>query len=274
MGWARLDDKRADHPKLMAAGFEARGLDEAAICWSSSHETDGHIPETAVAMLAVGHGCKNWRKVVARLVAVGRWDVVDGGWDVHDFLVYNPSKAEQDASRERTHQVRSEAGRRGGLQSGRSRREANSKQSASPDAEGLLKQNEAPSRPVPSRKGQSPGFTDTHDERDLGHVNGGTGAPHPKTGRDETAAIARRVADLCTADNKTTVIIEAGAVAFWAIRHVDPLLIDEALGWFGTHQPPVLPRAVAKLIRSKAADRQIQMPEFDPNILAQIGRAI
>ena len=42
MAWVRLDDKRATNRKLRAAGFAARGLDEAAICWSA-HEELGRI---------------------------------------------------------------------------------------------------------------------------------------------------------------------------------------------------------------------------------------
>lgn len=110
MGWVRLDDQRAMNRKLRDAGFAARGLDEAAMCQVAYDKSDGFISEHTVETLAVGHRCKQWRKLAAELVRVGRWEPVDGGWMIHDYLDYNPSRAEWEAevARKRT------AGRRGG----------------------------------------------------------------------------------------------------------------------------------------------------------------
>lgn len=102
MGWIKIDDGRADHPKLLAAGLAARGLDEAAICWSSSHLTDGLIPEGAVAMLCAGHGERNWRKLAAKLVEVGRWVPTEGGWEIHGYLDWQRSRQQVEAERDAT----------------------------------------------------------------------------------------------------------------------------------------------------------------------------
>ena len=104
MGWVKMSDARADHPKLLAAGLAARGLDDAAICWCSSHLTDGLISEGAVAMLAAGYGEKGWRKLVARLVEVGRWEPAEGGWRVHDYLQWQRSRSQVEADRHATNQ--------------------------------------------------------------------------------------------------------------------------------------------------------------------------
>ncbi len=85
MAWVRLDDKRATNGKLRMAGFAARGLDEAAICWSAHEEDDGRISAEDVQMLAVMHGCRQWRRIVRRLVDVGKWDEVNGGYQINDF---------------------------------------------------------------------------------------------------------------------------------------------------------------------------------------------
>ncbi|MBO0834435.1 MAG: hypothetical protein J2P28_02815 [Actinobacteria bacterium] len=100
MAWARLDDKRAMNRKLRAAGFAARGLDEAAICQIAGDETDGYISEDTVVMLAQAHKEKRWRKLVDALVEAERWDPVEGGWMVRNYLEFNPSHADLEAKRE------------------------------------------------------------------------------------------------------------------------------------------------------------------------------
>ena len=103
MAWVRLDDKRALNAKLRAAGFAARGLDEAAICWSAHEESDGFVSDADVAMLASLHGCKKPSALTDALVREGRWTRNDtrGGWDIKDYLKFNPSHAELEASRRR-----------------------------------------------------------------------------------------------------------------------------------------------------------------------------
>ena len=102
--------------KLRKAGFAARGLDEAAICWSAHEEEDGRISVDDVQMLATMHGCKRVGPIVQALVDVGRWEPMldlDGNptaYLIKDFLEYNPSRAELEHQRKQ----KSEAGRKGG----------------------------------------------------------------------------------------------------------------------------------------------------------------
>lgn len=228
MGWARLDDKRADNEKLMAAGFEARGLDEAAICWCAGHESDGVIPETAVAMLAVGHGCKGWRKVVARLVGVGRWHAVDGGWELHDYLDYNPSRAQVTADRDHKSKVRSEAGRRGGLASGEARREAKPKQVASEatEANGKHVASEATNpRPVPSRPLSTIGLSRTRDGDESRPLDGDKRQEDP-----ETSKLIERWVSVCDPRMQAK---SRGEAAWWMphlLAHLSFDVIDENIG--------------------------------------------
>jgi hypothetical protein len=102
------------NPKLRRAGFMARGLDEAAICQIAHDMSDGFISAVTVESLAIAHRCLEWREVVAALVAVGRWIPADkdgeDGWELHDYLEFNPSKAEWKATQEE----RRESGRKGG----------------------------------------------------------------------------------------------------------------------------------------------------------------
>lgn len=123
MGWAKIDDGYATHPKMLAAGLEATGLDVRAISHCAHYGTDGFVSDTDVAMLAAG---ANARRLARRLVEVGRWERDDmrKGYVVHDYLEYNPSREDIEAERRR--------------QSDRGRRAADARWNARrmPDAEG------------------------------------------------------------------------------------------------------------------------------------------
>ena len=128
MAWVKLDDAMPGHPKVMAAGPQAFALDVAGICYSNKHATDGFIAtHSLAAVLPCLPNAKRW---AARLVEVGRWHPVDGGWRIHDIADYQPTAEEQkDISRKRA-----AAGRKGGTKSGETRRskiEADAKQVAS-----------------------------------------------------------------------------------------------------------------------------------------------
>lgn len=120
MGWAKFDDRWATHPKLLAAGLEGKGLDASAICWSAGQETDGFVPDSALPILAAGH--RSPRRVADRLVAAGRWTRDDerGGYVIHDYLDYNPTRAEREAERE----GKRRAGQAGGKRSAATRSHA------------------------------------------------------------------------------------------------------------------------------------------------------
>lgn len=138
--WFKVDDKLHDHRKVRAAGATAMGVWVLAGSWSADNLTDGFIP--AAILPRFGR-----QREANRLVEVGLWfpDVQDGetGWRFHEWEERQPTRAQKEAER----RAKAEAGRIGGLHSGRSRRGAKTKQGAS----GLV---ELPSRPVPSRPDQ------------------------------------------------------------------------------------------------------------------------
>ena len=159
MGWAKFDDRWATHAKLLEAGLEAAGLDARAICWCAGQETDGFVPDAAVSLLAAGH--RNPAKLAGALVRVRRWarNEERKGYDIHDYLDYNPTRESRDAERDR----KREAGRAGGLRSRPSRPEADCLPSASAKPKQVPTRTEAdslgtaepPSRPVPSPSSSS-----------------------------------------------------------------------------------------------------------------------
>jgi hypothetical protein len=111
MAWVRLDDKYPDHPKVRAAGAIAELVHVRAMCYAMRHLTDGVIPESVIPSLLVGlehigiatGGVPGMFEVGKEaleidwpeaLVRAGLWHPRRGGYLLHDFLDYNPSKKE------------------------------------------------------------------------------------------------------------------------------------------------------------------------------------
>src|SRR5205085_3339264 len=118
----------AYHPKVLGFGQLAPlaiALQIRALCWSSRFLTDGKIPAEAIPRLLAGFAecsrelrtkfatrraakCIEWP---AMMVRAGLWDEIPNqGYMIHDYLQYNPSRAQvlaaREAARERMHRVR------------------------------------------------------------------------------------------------------------------------------------------------------------------------
>jgi hypothetical protein len=112
MAWVKVDDQFFRHPKVMAAGRDARDLYLVGLCYCAQSLTDGFVPSQAVRVLAAEAEIDTGPASAARLVEVGLWEPTEAGYRVHDYLEYQPSKDQVLHTRE----VRAEAGRRGGKQ--------------------------------------------------------------------------------------------------------------------------------------------------------------
>lgn len=103
MSWAKLDDRFHGNPKIRQAWKEypaCIGLHVMAITHSAQHELDGRIPERWIADM-IPHP-KARKKAVSVLVASGLWTVsMDGAYVVHDYLKFNPSRAQLESKREK-----------------------------------------------------------------------------------------------------------------------------------------------------------------------------
>ena len=117
MPWVKIDDHFDEHPKLARVGPPAWGYWLAGLAYCNRNLTDGFIPYSVAYNLAgwdvwddpdadgreqiwhysvtSGMGGEEitgeW--IVDRLLSVGLWTQCTGGFRVHDFLEYNPSKA-------------------------------------------------------------------------------------------------------------------------------------------------------------------------------------
>ena len=107
MPWARLDDNFPYHPKTLRAIGLVKGRERlqrvlgqyvAGLLYCNKYLTDGFIPSDEVTLM-------QGDALAETLVHVGLWEVVDGGFQIHDFHHHNDSaddvKARRDADRER-----------------------------------------------------------------------------------------------------------------------------------------------------------------------------
>jgi len=110
MAWVKLDDGFYDNPKILAVGLAAAGLYAAALSYAGRKLTDGFVPDVAVWMLTGGE--EDGAELPKFLVNHGLWTVVPGGYQIHDFLEYNPPaskvKSDRAAAKERMRAQRSE----------------------------------------------------------------------------------------------------------------------------------------------------------------------
>lgn len=97
MPWARFDDHMPSHRKIRALSDAAFRLWVSSICWSNANKTDGFIAEDELAFVS---DVESPSGAVPELVRRGLWEVVGGGWLVHDFHDYNPSVERVSAERE------------------------------------------------------------------------------------------------------------------------------------------------------------------------------
>lgn len=94
MTWFKVDDGFHLHPKVVAAGNEAVGLFVRLGAYAGQHLTDGFVPREIGRMYGSS-------RMLTRLVDVGLLELADGGWLIHDFLAYNPSREAVCAERDR-----------------------------------------------------------------------------------------------------------------------------------------------------------------------------
>src|SRR5438445_8293551 len=95
MAWVRLDDQFPFHPKLIKGGPLIRSLQVSACCYAAQFKTDGFIPAEVVCTLLQGFtryldpSAVDWGNEMVKLEL---WEEKEGGFLIHDYLKYNPSK--------------------------------------------------------------------------------------------------------------------------------------------------------------------------------------
>lgn len=137
MTWVKLDDAMPEHPKVVGLSDAAFRVHISAICYVARNELDGRISAGAVRQFG-------WTRKVRELVEARLWDPLEDGFEIHDYLEYNPSRAESEERRARAHE--------GKVAGGRARAAAAQRDggrfTSSPPAERPA-ENQQPTSPVP-----------------------------------------------------------------------------------------------------------------------------
>jgi hypothetical protein len=102
--WFKVDDTAHAHPKLLRATNAAIGLWMRAGAYAAQHLTEGTVPGVVAQLYGTAPQAR-------KLVAVGLWhenghacarcpQPAPGDYYMHDFLIYNPTKAAVETERE------------------------------------------------------------------------------------------------------------------------------------------------------------------------------
>ena len=123
MPWGRVDDTHYDHSKVLDIPRRIRnaadGLYWRAISRCNRTLSDGWLTDGDLSLIDAE------KAQIEALVTVGLWErKADGRLRIHDYLVFNKSRAEVLNER----RIKSDAGRSGGLASGRKRANQTAKQ--------------------------------------------------------------------------------------------------------------------------------------------------
>lgn len=107
MTWVRLDDRFPSHRKVALLSDRAFRLYVSALCWSSENLTEGKILDRELTVVA---RVRSMKATARELEAAQLWDRLPDGWQIHDYLDFNPTseqvRAERDANAARQKRFR------------------------------------------------------------------------------------------------------------------------------------------------------------------------
>lgn len=110
MTWAKIDDNIFFNPKVFVISPEAKLLYIGGIVYASKFMTDGRIATDDLPKLSRMTGMLPDSNLVSELVGTELWHETPDGYEINDYLEYNPSREHIETVREK----RREAGRKGG----------------------------------------------------------------------------------------------------------------------------------------------------------------
>ncbi len=121
MAWVRVDDQFSENPKHAAVGPVGWGVWLAGLAYCNRNLTDGFIPRSVAHTFAdfkmvdaegwiwtiartsgSGGADLDGEWIAGRLVEAGIWHESDGGYMVHDYLEFQPSREAVTAKRAKT----------------------------------------------------------------------------------------------------------------------------------------------------------------------------
>lgn len=254
MGWVKIDDGFFDHHKVIDLSDKAKLTFLAGLCHCNKNMTDGFVSAAAARFIVGGLGAP--KKVTNELVDVGLWHKRADGFDVHDYLEYQPT-AEQERKRradtkERVRNMRQR--RRNPPGNAVTTNVTNGVSNAGGNTPGNTARTTTPG-PVPlvlpspsDLHGWPPGDLETEDE---------------KRKAIELTQWLWEVVGRSRQAKGTDVF----AVVCWALGHLDAHVVEEAIGYLRElGDPPRTARYVATTVRSWASQRGVEMPEWGAEV--------
>jgi len=94
MPYLALDDNFPDNPKVAGLSDRAFRLHVVALCYCSAQLTDGLVRNKAKLWANIGGNIRSFSRLTDELCLAGLWDIVDGGYVIHDYLEWNASAAQ------------------------------------------------------------------------------------------------------------------------------------------------------------------------------------
>lgn len=251
MGWVRLDDDFYHHRKVIALSLGAKMLFVTGLCYCAENLTDGFVAAGAAKSLTGMLGIR--QSAIRELVDASLWHKREDGFEVHDYLQYQPSGADERARRSHLSELRAQAGRRGGKRSAEVRA---SKSPSKSEANGQanLKQT------AQQRGSPDPDPLVVTSPSDLHGW-----APDVVATETEKLKAAELVDWLWEVLGRSRHAKHADAidVVCWAMSYLDGVVVEETIGHLRElTDPPRSARYVATTLRSWGQQRGVEMPEW------------
>lgn len=99
MPWARVDDSLHAHRKLRRASLEASGAFLLSLSYCAAYLTDGHVDDEFLEEVIPSKRKRD--RIVAELLERQLFEPNGNGYVVHDYLDYNPSRADVERRRQK-----------------------------------------------------------------------------------------------------------------------------------------------------------------------------
>jgi hypothetical protein len=111
MAWVKLDHKFHWHKRIRPLSDAAYRLYVGGLCFCNWQETDGEIVQVDLEVVCQGMKPRAIRPAIGELITAGLWREVTNGYEVENYLKFQPAKADLEARREHLSSI----GRKGGL---------------------------------------------------------------------------------------------------------------------------------------------------------------
>jgi hypothetical protein len=136
VGWVKLDDGFFRHRKVVELSGDAKLLFLAGLTYAAEQLTDGYLSRRAVRLVA-GMYADVPEEAAKELLEVGLWRPEGEGFQIHDYLEFNPTaeteRARRQATKERVRRFRAKGNGSGnGVTRGATRAARNGARTATP----------------------------------------------------------------------------------------------------------------------------------------------